>query len=297
VIGTFLASWDLFATTYLVGALAALVLATVGVWVVARDQIFLGAAVSQASALGAAVALWLTGFEAIDHGAGWAAESAPTLLPVAASVATAWLAARGSESGTDTPESITGWIFLLAASLPVLIVAHSPHGLEEVQRLLFSTLLSVSDVDLALFAALALLTGVGTLLFHRRLLLLAVDPLLAGALGLRGATWNFVSALWLGTAVGLAIHAAGTLFTFGCLVLPALLAKGLCREVRGMLLAAPVLALAATFAGFVVAYDRDLPPAHTTVALLAGVLPLAWMLRSWHRSREGRAATAPVATD
>lgn len=291
----FLASWELFATTYLVGALAALVLATVGVWVVARDQIFLGAAVSQASALGAAVALWWSGFEVADHAGetgGWTAEAASTLLPVAASVATAWLAARGSEAGTDTPESITGWIFLLAASLPVLIVAHSPHGLEEIQRLLFSTLLSVSDVDLALFVALAVLTLAGTLLFHRRLLLLAVDPVLASALGLSGTAWGFLTALWLGTAVGLAIHTAGTLFTFGCLVLPALVAKGLCREVRSMLLVAPLLALLAVFAGFVVAHDRDLPPAHTTVALLAGGLPLSWALRGWRRSREGRAPAA-----
>jgi ABC-type Mn2+/Zn2+ transport system permease subunit len=59
VIQEFLASWSLFGDAYLVGLASALVLGLLGVWVVARDQIFLGAAVSQASTLGVAVALWL----------------------------------------------------------------------------------------------------------------------------------------------------------------------------------------------------------------------------------------------
>jgi hypothetical protein len=59
VIGAFLDSWPLFQTTYLTGWLIAFVLSLVGVWVVARDQIFLGVAVAQASTLGIATALFL----------------------------------------------------------------------------------------------------------------------------------------------------------------------------------------------------------------------------------------------
>ena len=52
MIQEFVASWPLFHNTYLVGWLIALLLALVGVLVVARDQIFIGAAVSQASTWG-----------------------------------------------------------------------------------------------------------------------------------------------------------------------------------------------------------------------------------------------------
>ena len=45
MIESFVASWDLFGSTYLVGLLIAGVLSVVGVWIVARDHIFLGAAV------------------------------------------------------------------------------------------------------------------------------------------------------------------------------------------------------------------------------------------------------------
>jgi ABC-type Mn2+/Zn2+ transport system permease subunit len=76
------------------------------------------------------------------------------------------------------------------------------------------------------------------------------------------------------------IRVAGTLYAFGCLVLPALVAKNLCREVRQVL----VLALAAAVCGFVAAHAADTPPAHTTVALLCALLPLSWPVRRW-RSR------------
>jgi hypothetical protein len=64
MIAEFLSSWPLFHNAYLSGWLISVLLALIGVLVVARDQIFLGATVPQASALGIAVGMmfgsWLT---------------------------------------------------------------------------------------------------------------------------------------------------------------------------------------------------------------------------------------------
>jgi ABC-type Mn2+/Zn2+ transport system permease subunit len=282
VIESFLGSWELFGTTWMVGLLIAGVLSVVGVWIVARDHIFLGAAVAQASTLGVAVALWLAGAAAglrfLESDAG------ATAFAVAASVATAWLAARVGEGRTESHEAVTGWVFLLAGSVPVLMLAHSPHGLEEVQRLLFSTLLTASAGDLGFFAAIAVATVWAAVALHERLLLVTLDPELAGALGLSRRAWAGALAVWLGLAVGLSIRSAGTLYTFGCLVLPALIAKNVCREVSPMLWVSPLVAVTAALAGFVVSTGLDWPPAHTSVGLLAAGLPLAW---GWRRLRRG----------
>ena len=75
---------------------------------------------------------------------------------------------------------------------------------------------------------------------------------------------------------------SGTLFTFGCLVLPALVAKQLAREIRPLLLWSPAIAVAVAFLGFFLAHAYDVPPAHVTVALLCGLLLLSWLLpRRW----------------
>lgn len=277
MIAEFAASWDLFHTTYLTGWGIAFALSLVGVWVVARDQVFLGVAVAQASTLGIATALWLTG---ISSAAAWLRfDLVPAGFAVAASIATAMLTARSGGAAKESPEAVTGWVFLLAASVPVLMMAHSPHGLEEVHRLMFSTILGAERADVWIFAILGSATALAVAWLHPRLLLFAFDPEMAASLGMRPWLWNGAVAVWLGLAVGLSIRVSGTLYTFGCLVLPALIAKNLSREIRPLLLLAPAIGLACAVAGFVLAHHYDTPPAHCTVALLCGLLLASWGAR------------------
>jgi ABC-type Mn2+/Zn2+ transport system permease subunit len=70
------------------------------------------------------------------------------------------------------------------------------------------------------------------------------------------------------------------LFTFGSLVLPPLVAKNLCREVRTMFFVAPAVALVTDTIGFVLANRYDFPPAQMNVALTCLLLVIAWLLRS-----------------
>jgi ABC-type Mn2+/Zn2+ transport system permease subunit len=274
VIESFVASWDLFQTTYLAGWAIAFVLALVGVWVVARDQIFLGVAVAQASTLGVAAALWVGGTAA---GESFGSDAVAAALAVVASVVTALATVLRRDGGTESAEAVTGWVFLVAASLPTLLLAGNPHGLEEVHQLLFSTLLGATQVDLAIFAALCVLTVLLVARHHEALRLLAIDPEIASAVGLRDRAWHAALAIWLGLAVGLSIRVSGTLYTFGCLVLPALVAKHLVRDVRTLMIAAPIIAVAAAALGFVAANYWDTPPAHATVALLCAALAATWL--------------------
>ena len=57
---------------------------------------------------------------------------------------------------------------------------------------------------------------------------------MAAAVGMNLKLWGLITSAWLGLAVGLAIRVSGMLYTFGCLVLPALIAKSLGREVCTM---------------------------------------------------------------
>lgn len=87
----------------------------------------------------------------------------------------------------------------------------------------------------------------------------------------------------ISTALGLSIRVSEMLYTFGCLVLPPLAARSLAREMRGMLLLSPILALVASALGFVLANACDYPPAQTTVGLLCLALALAWLYRRGRR--------------
>jgi ABC-type Mn2+/Zn2+ transport system permease subunit len=284
---SFFASWSLFRNGYLVGWLVALLLALVGVIVVARDQIFLGAAVSQASTLGIALALCASSVfpvhsqqAGLEHSASWlCCDSFQIVMAVAFSVLAALLTAWADRAKRESHEAITGWVFLISAALSVLVVAHSPHGLEEIRRIHSSSIIGATAADVVLFAVLLAATLVLLAAAGRRLLLFTMDPAMAAAVGMKVGRWALFHSLWLGLVVGLSIRTSGMLFTFGSLVLPPLVAKNVCREVRPMFVVAPLVALATNTVGFVLANHYDFPPAQMNIALLCFLLLAAWGFR------------------
>lgn len=279
MIENFLSSWALFHNTYLAGWLIGLLLSLVGVLVVARDQIFIGAAVSQASTLGIALAMWIGAWAGAGLRPWFRSDGFLSIMAVAFSVIAALITARGGDGTGESHEAITGWVFLGSASLSILIVSRSPHGLEEIHRLLSSSIIGATKADVWTFGLLAGVAALSLCAGLRRILLFAMDPVMAEAVGMRIARWEALTSAWLGLAVGLSIRSSGMLYTFGCLVLPALVAKNLCREVRPMFLVSPLVALGTGTAGFVLANHYDYPPAQMTIALLSLLLTIAWLLR------------------
>lgn len=283
----FLSSWSLFQNAYLAGWLIAALLGAVGVLVVARDQIFVGAAVSQASMLGITVGVH-AGAAMSFASAQWYDLDLFTSLCGGIFAVTGALLTVGAEGRRwASQEAVTGWIFAVGMSLSVLLVAHSPHGLEEVERLLASTLIGATALDLAAFTVLGLTTLFVLLRWWQTIVLVVMDPDMARALGVRVLWSERLLYVWLGVTVAFSLRVSGLVYTFGCLVLPALLAKSVCREVRSMLVVAPLTAFVCAVVSFVLAHHYDLPPAHVVVVLLAALVAIGWLLPA-KRSRAAR---------
>jgi ABC-type Mn2+/Zn2+ transport system permease subunit len=279
VIGEFVASWPLFHNTYLAGWAIAVLLGLVGVVVVARDQIFIGAAISQATILGLTVGMWLGQMTSLIGGSWYEPDALVVLVGSVFAVLGALVTANPGSTTNESREAITGWVFLLGIGGSVLLVAHSPHGLEEVHRLVVSTLIGATSLDVLIFATMAAATIAVFARWHDALLLLLMDPEMARAVGLRAIFWDRVLYVWLGFTVAFSLRVSGMVYTFGCLVLPALFARIVCREARMTFVAAPLVALGATVVAFVLAHHYDFPPAHLAVTLLVGLVGVAWLVR------------------
>jgi ABC-type Mn2+/Zn2+ transport system permease subunit len=173
---------------------------------------------------------------------------------------------------------VTGWVFLASASLSILVVSHSPHGMEEVQRLIASGIYGATSSEVVEFGLL--LVGVGAfLLVARRRLLLLTDEEMAQAVGIRPGPWNVGLACLLGVTVGLSLRTVGMLYTFGCLVLPCLGARNLCRRASTVLFLALALGLGSSVAAFVLANAWNQPPGQVAVATLAAVVAATSLVR------------------
>jgi len=274
VLTDFIDSWALFHDAYLVGWLIAVLLSLQGIVVIARDQIFIGAAMAQAAALGISLGMVVgSAFSAapIDP---YHAHTSLSAAAIAAACATAWLST--SDSARSSFEAITGWVFLFSSSVSILLLAHSPHGLEEIHHLLSSSIIGAAPQDVWLFAFLSAVAIAVVTRKRDALTLFMMDPPVAAALGLPVRRWSRLFALGLGVSIGLAMRSSGLLYSFGCLVLPPLIAAQLCRESRPLFVVAPAIALASAAGAFVLANHWDFPPAQVTVALQSTALLLAW---------------------
>lgn len=280
MIHNFLSSWPLFHNTYLSGWLIGVLLSLVGIFVIARDQIFIGAAVSQASLLGIATGMWIGSALALDPQSWWRSDIFHAGLGGCFAVLAAVLTAGGGRGGNRASyEAITGWVFLLSASFSTLILSHSPHGREEAVRLLSSTIIGATRTDVWIFAILTAATAVALARWYRPILLVVLDPEMAQAVGLRTQRWDILFAVWLGAAVGFSTRVSGVVYTFAVLVLPPLIAQHLCREARSLFLLSPTIALLTGIGAFVLANHFDSPPGQMAAACLSVLFAATWSLR------------------
>ncbi|MBM4015566.1 MAG: iron chelate uptake ABC transporter family permease subunit [Planctomycetes bacterium] len=281
----FLDAWPLFGDSWLSLWLIALQLAAVGVFLVVRDRIFVGAAVAQSATFGIAVALCL-GSEWSADGSFWRGDRFLALVAGAFAVGASLLIARGGgrtagRRGAGS-EAVAGFVFLAGSSGALLVIAHSPHGVDDVERLFAASGLGAAATDVALFGALAVLT-LGLVVWRRRqLLLLALDPVTAAALGV-DRRLELLLAAWLGLLLGQSMRLSGLLYAFGCLVLPGLIARAACPALLPMVIVAPLVGVAASVGGALVGQAGDFNQAPATVGLLCVVLAATWGVRALRR--------------
>ena len=279
MIHSFIESWSLFGDTYLTAWALAVMLAVVGIPVVARDQIFLGAAVTQTALLGVAVGYLVANSEVVFHSS-WANKTVIiSLFSVGFAVATTVFTMCLCQD-RHTPESLTGWLFLAATGLTYVVLAKSPFGLKGVSERVSSSLIGASRADSIMFSILAVAVCIAARQFFRPLMLVTFDRHMAIACGLTVRRIELIMALAIGLILGLALRASGMLYAFGYLVLPALFARQLCRNMRTVFIVAPIAALLIAVAAFAIGNHWDLPQAPLAVSLMAvALLPAAMVKR------------------
>lgn len=249
-----------------VGIALAIVGGYLGVYVVLKRIVFVGAALAQISASGVALAL-LVGWDPL-----WIA--ALFALGGSAFFSQSWGERRISR------ESLIGAVFLTFSALTVLLASRGAHGMEEVQHLLAGDILAVAPEEVLRIALLGLAVLAVFLLLRKQFLLMAFDAETAQSLGYRTRWWEFAFYLMLGGFIGVVIHLVGLVLIFGYLVLPAVGALMLVRRMTLVAGVAVANALLATVAGLLVSVLFDLPTTATILVFmsaLAGVESLAGM--------------------
>lgn len=245
----------------------------VGVFLILRRLIFVGVALPQISSTGIAVALtvpmWL-GILSPEHSAHSEhlfAFVGSILFTIAAILIMALMERRQ----TGSAEGRLGAAYVVAAALSILILSQNRYGETGWLDLMKGEVITIDNFDLALTAITLGLVLAVLGLFHKEILLVSFDRPMAITLGKNAVLWDIVLYLLIGLTVSMAVLSVGPLIAFGFLLIPGLISHPFARTMRQFTLYASLIGGIASFVGFWIAYQCNLPVGPTDVVLL-GIL-------------------------
>lgn len=254
----------------LYGALVIAVACSVlGVYVVLRRIVFVGATLAQISSAGIAFALWLGG-----TGLALGPLLHPTLMSLLLTLAAVMFFASGAR-GRIPPDATIGVAYAVAAALGILLIAKATSG-EAHDIFLQGNILGITRGDTLVLITVAVPVLVLHALFYKELLFVSFDRETARTLGYNVRRWDLLLYLTLGVVIASAMQFAGVMLVFNFLVLPAVTGLLLSQTMRGLFFWSVTSALLAAVMGFSLSVPFDLPSGPTISAVSGALVFFAW---------------------
>ena len=256
------------------GLIIGLVAPLVGVFLLARRMVFIGIALPQVSTAGVAAAfVWHTffhGHPTRDVNDFLIALIGSSILTFAVILGLALLERRRRGLG----EGRIGMLYAMAGAAIILLLASDRVTEIGILSLLKGEIIAIPDVEL-----LILFLGYGAILilltvFHKELVLVAVDREMAVSLGKRVVVWDLLLFGIIGVTISLGVLVVGPLVMFGFLIVPPMIGGRLVVGMRSVSIIAALVGAGIALVGFDLAYRLDWPTGPTDVALAGMVLAL-----------------------
>lgn len=264
---------EIFEYSFFQNALAALLLvgiasAVVGTYVVSRRMMFVAGGVTHASFGGLGLGYYLGVSPIMTAG----------IFAIASAIGVEWLSTR-QRVREDSAISV---VWALGMALGILFVFLTPGYVPELQSFLFGNILTVTHVDLIVFAAfLAVMLAVLTA-FHRPIVACAFDSDYARTIGMPVALVNGMMTVLVSICIVLTLKLIGIMLLMSLFALPQMTAEVFTCRLRPMMLLAAIISVAGSIIGLLAAYATNIPASATIVLTLIAVYVAA---RLWKRTR------------
>ena len=239
------------------GALAAVVLALVGTWVVIRGMSFLGDALVHGVVPGIALAI-LFDFNVL---VGALAAAGVMLAGIS-------LVHRQTTFSEDTS---IGLLFVGMLGLGVILISRTDSYTGSLTAILFGDALGVTGADIVMLTVLLAISLVATVLLYRPFLTLSFNEQKAALLGLRPRVAHIALLTLITLSIVGSFQTVGTLLVFGLLVGPAATAALLVRRVPVMMATAAFVGVLSVAVGLMISYH-----ANTSGSATMAVVPIVF---------------------
>lgn len=251
----------------------ALACSALGVYVVLRRIVFVGAALAQLSSMGIALALWLGGLTGIAI-----VETHPVGMALIVTLVGAAMFGLSTGRARIPPDATIGATYAVAGAVGILLISKATHG-EAHDLFLQGNILGITRGDTLVLLGVAVPVLLVHVLFYKEFLFVSFDRETARTVGFRVTAWNLLLYLTLGLVISFAMQFAGVMLVFNFLVLPAMTGLLVSRSMRGTFGWAIGAGLAAAVVGFSLSVPFDLPTGPTMIAVSGVLLLIAWLIR------------------
>lgn len=257
----------------LIGALVIAVACSVlGVYVVLRRIVFVGAALAQLSSAGIALGLFLYGL-----GIGGELTHHPVAMALIVTIAGAMFFGLGGGGRAGVPpDAVIGVTYAVAAAAGILLIAKARTG-EAHDIFLQGNILGITRLDTMILLGVAVPVLLVHFVFYKEFLFVSFDRETARTLGYNVRFWNLLLYLTLGVVIAYAMQFAGVMLVFNFLVLPAVTGLLLAQSMGGIFAVAIASSLVAALIGFSLSVPFDLPSGPAIIAV-SGAVALASVL-------------------
>lgn len=260
--------WPLMACFVLTGILCYL-----GVHVIARQVIFVDLALAQIAALGTVTGV-LLGYEVGKDA------NILYLYSLAFTFLGAFIFSMTKMRNEKVPhEAIIGIVYAVAFAGTMLVLARSPLGPQELDRIIKGELLWVQAPLVIKTAIIYLIIGIFHFIFRNKFIPISFDSAKAEASGINVRLWDFLFYMSFGFVITSSVAIAGVFLVFSYLVIPAVAAILHFEHLGKRLAMGWIGGSIISFIGVKMSWHTGLPTSPLIVVLLALALVIGAIIR------------------
>ena len=196
---------------------------------------------------------------------------------------------RTSRVSYDTAIAI---FFVSAFSLGILVISRRSSYTPDLVSFVFGDILGVSRADLVGELILAVVVVGFVLAFYREMVMVAYDPSMASAAGVRTMFFEFSLLVLIALAVVVALQAIGIVLVTATLIIPPATASLLFRRIPRIMAASFLIGAASSVVGLYASFHAGVAASPAVVLCATAAFAVALVATSLRRTRLPATATA-----
>jgi zinc transport system permease protein len=246
--------------------LVGVICAFLGVYIVAKRVVFLGAVLTQVSVLG--LALTFLPVFAVPH----------TVGSLSVTIVAVIFLSRLLTGKKIPSDAVLGYVFVFSIAARILVMQKTPKvEVSEIENLLRGDILFVTPEIFYIMLGVFVAAMAVHLLFFKEFTYISFDAETAGTQGFKSAFWESLFYTIAAVVISVATHMVGDIFVFGFLVVPPVAAMLLARKVKTIFLVSVLIGALCPIIGLFLAFVFDFPSSPIIVAVASLVLVIAWV--------------------